>query len=194
MAQKNVVRLPTTYETDRFTRPQWLKHLTEERFLDGVRSWLQGATLLELAQLFVVPIPAIVKATQSQAWAYAADRLREERLFDESATLARLTTKALRIAQERLDEGDPHVLKNGDIIYKPVSAKDAVAIADLMMGRRERLNRQIDGHDPEPPQDMMEHLFGLATALGRYREYAAAKQVEGTATTVDEDDDATRSE
>ena len=193
MAQKNVVRLPTTYETDRFTRPQWLKHLTEERFLDGVRSWLQGATLLELAQLFVVPIPAVVKATQSQAWAYAADRLREERLIDESATLARLTTKALKIAHERLDQGDPHVLKNGEIVYKPVSAKDAVAIADLMMGRRERLHRQIDGHDPAPPEDMMEHLFGLAQALGRFREYTAAKQVEGTATTL-EDDDATRSE
>ena len=66
---------------------------------------------------------------------------------------------------ERLEHGDAHVTKSGLVVYKPVNAADAAAIAIRFAERKDQFERQIDGV-PEPNTlDALENLFKVANIL-----------------------------
>ena len=48
---------------------------------------------------------------------------------------AQVATQAIESIAQRLSEGDPHVGKDGEIIYKPVNARDSAAIFSIVVDK-----------------------------------------------------------
>lgn len=136
-------------------------------YLEAIRAFLRGAKLPEVRELLNVPLPTVWDVVESEEWHRTCDIYRKELNFAETAFMTRAIGKALQVCIERLEQGDPVVSRKGVITYAPVKAKDAAAIAAVLMERREKVQRKLDG---VPDNDPLEDLERLATIAGKLRE------------------------
>lgn len=83
-----------------------------------------------------VPVTTLCKWTHTDWWWRLKDEVRRQKADEFEA----LTTKAIHSAvgavQDRLDDGDYHVDKDGELIRIPVKAKDAAVVAGVLYDKR----------------------------------------------------------
>lgn len=149
-------------------RPRTLPtYVTQTDYLEAVGLWLSGGKQGDVASLLRIPKSALNQVIHTAEWRNTADQYRASVALDEAGALSRLIHKALHATAVRLEQGDPHVLKSGDIIYKPVAAKDAAAIAALFIDRRKDVYKQIDGVREGLDAESITDLIKIATALNK---------------------------
>ncbi len=135
-------------------------------FDTGVELFLRGGKVQQLADLWAVSRAAATAAIRSREFTRRVKELRPDVYATEAAALTSLISVALEQCEVRLREGDPHVLRDGTIIMKPVGAKDAATIASLFMDRRTDAEAQADGKQvTDRSAGAIKRLLALATAL-----------------------------
>lgn len=73
------------------------------------------------------------------------DRLRAAVRYRLGHAYVDTAERALQVLQQRLDTGDPHVLRDGRIIYRPILARDAVMIASICTDKHALITGGLSG-------------------------------------------------
>lgn len=140
--------------------------IPETLYLEGVHWFLRGQKAKFIAEIWNCPVRTVLDVIASPEWGYTCDLHRDDVMKSESAVLTSLIGKALEATALRLERGDPKVLKDGEIVYAPVKARDAAAIAAVFMERRRDLHKKMDGvPDEANAAGEIERLFNVAQKL-----------------------------
>lgn len=132
----------------------------------AIRLWCVGRSDVEVSKTLDLPIDQVIKLTESDEWANLVAQRKKFIDGELVSTFNRIAHVALGYCLERLNKGDPHVLRDGRIVYKEVSAKDAAAIASLAIERRKQIEEEL-GANPEVQKQALQKLNSIADALGR---------------------------
>lgn len=149
----------------RLARPSLLPHwIPDDQYRDAVLAWLHGRDADYAAQILNVPKATVLRLVKTPEWGRMAHTYRKEMAETEAGVLTHLIHKSLKRVAISLEEGDDHVLKNGDIVKKQISGADAARIATLLFERRNQAFRTVDGKE-EKTDDSMAQLFAIADQL-----------------------------
>lgn len=79
-------------------------------------------------------------------WPEMVEQLRRQKRTKTNDSLTKIIEQSLEVTLDRLENGDfVHDQKTGQVIRKPVNARDASAIADAMLKRQEIIEAVMDG-------------------------------------------------
>ncbi len=83
-----------------------------------------------------IPYTTVFDWGKREWWLKAVEQVRTEKADELDAQVSNSITKALKSVDDRLEHGDAYVLKDGDIAYKPVSARDSATVFGIMYDKR----------------------------------------------------------
>lgn len=145
------------------------RRVTPENFFEGVEWFIQGVSIKSIAELWVVPIDLVRRLVATKEFRDTVRAMRDDVLGTELAVLTRSIHIGLRQSVERLEIGDPYIDDKGDIKYKPVSAKDAAAIASMLMDRRDKVENKLAPKGTGDEENALKDLVALAAALDTFK-------------------------
>lgn len=107
-------------------------------------------------------------------WQTLVGEIKKEEKLEVSSRLGKLINKTLVQLEDRVDHGD-HVLnqKTGEIVRKPLGAKDLVVVTNMGMERREIIEKQTE--EKHTSMSNEEKLIALAERFAKLAEKATDK-------------------
>ena len=75
----------------------------------------------------------------SDWWEPLLEQVRAEKKDELDATLSRTIESATQRLEQRIDLGDAFITKDGDIAFKPVSARDLATVTGIIFDKRQLL-------------------------------------------------------
>ena len=131
--------------------------------------------------------PKTLTQWRSKEWYNRAIELIRIQLYEQlDGKLTHVLNKGISRLNDRLDKGDPVVQRDGSIIYKPVSAKDAAVVSSIFFDKRNLLRNKptsiTSSQSTDERLDKLAQRFrDIATTEGEYYEiseeaFAAGKQ------------------
>lgn len=89
-------------------------------------------------------------------------------------------SKALDLVSERLENGDPHVLKTGEVIRVPVKIRDLALVSAINVDKRQILRNKptaITQQQAVPVLDKLDELAKAFTALANKKEIPVPQEI-----------------
>jgi transposase-like protein len=151
-------------EKDKKRRQRALDHpharWSDQQKLDAVKSWLVLGNLSMVARLHSIPRITLVKWKECAWWHELVEELKQEEKLVLSNKMKSLVDAAHQVVANRLEVGDAVLnQKTGEIVYKPVSMKDAHRVAVDMLNQRQLLEKgAIQGPITEGSNEKLEAL------------------------------------
>jgi hypothetical protein len=109
----------------------------------GIEDWQRVATWYVLTGSYKrsasragIPLATVMDWSKTLEWEQILTDVRRRTTAKTDAQLQNIVTQALIGVKKRLVEGDAVVGKHGEVVYKPVSAKDQATIAAIMIDKR----------------------------------------------------------
>ena len=171
-------------------RPQWLerakgKTVGKTRTKGG---WYPPEKRIEVATLFVagvtnasqieeltkIPAATVRDWKRQEWWGDLIDRVRYEKDEELDPKFSKIIEKTLDRITESLELGDEVITRDGEVIRKKVSGKDAAQIMKLTVQERQLLRGKPTSRVEKLSQK--DTLLELAT---EFRKFAGAKTIEG---------------
>lgn len=122
---------------------QMNKHWSDAQKIEAVTLWLSMGNLRLVGATLRIPEDTIRKWRMQNWWKEIADEIQLQDKIQLSATAKNIIDKSLSTIADRLEHGDwIYDQKSGQMRRKPVGMKDALAVADRLMDRKEALDRQ----------------------------------------------------
>jgi transposase-like protein len=119
---------------------------SDQQKLEAVQSWLALGNLALTARILGIPEVTLRVWKAQEWWHEVVEELRLQETIQLSARMKNLVEASQTIVAQRLESGDPILnQKTGQIVFKPVTMKDAHKVAVDLMDRREDLQRIVDG-------------------------------------------------
>lgn len=117
---------------------------TKQQKIEAVAVFIVVGSIRETSRLVGMPYETLVGWVRSDWW---ADCITQTHSINRHLVNARTTTiinKAFNNVEQRLDNGDyaTYDSKSGEVIMKPVSAKDSATIAGIMFDKQ-RINNSL---------------------------------------------------
>ena len=110
--------------------------------IEAVTLWLSMGNLALTAATLRIPEVTMRKWRATQWWKEIAEEIQLQDKIQLSATAKNIIDKSLTVIADRLDQGDwIYDQKTGQMRRKPVAMKDALAVADRLMDRKEKLDK-----------------------------------------------------
>jgi hypothetical protein len=127
-----------------------------------------------------IPLTTIHRWRRTDWWKKVVEDVRSEDALKTDAKLAKIVAKGLAAVEDRLDHGDHQFdQRSGELIRKPVSARDAHKISMEMIDKREKLQgMEKQEEDQKRTED---RLLKLAE---EFVKFGKAKQIEATLKTT----------
>jgi hypothetical protein len=120
------------------THSRW----SDQQKLDAAKSWLVLGNTTMVSRLHGIPRITLCKWQESQWWHDLIAELRSEERITLSNKMKNLVEAAQTVVANRLETGDAVLnQKTGEIIYKPVSMKDAHRVAVDMLNQKQVLDK-----------------------------------------------------
>jgi transposase-like protein len=115
---------------------------SDQQKIDAVKSWMVLGNLAMVARLHSIPRITLVKWKECAWWHELVDELKQEEKIVLSSKMKSLVDAAHQVVANRLEAGDAVLnQKTGQIVYKPVSMKDAHRVAVDMLNQRQLLEK-----------------------------------------------------
>jgi hypothetical protein len=129
-----------------------------EKKMDVVSLYMLLGNLRVVSEKMDVPYNTLTEWKRSDWWPEIVSQVQRQRKNKTTESLTQLVESGIDILKDRLEHGD-YVLNNktGEVIRKPVSAKDATAIVNHLLGRQiqiEELANKFD-HKQESVSDTL---------------------------------------
>ena len=129
-----------------------------EKKMDVVSLYMLLGNLRVVSEKMDVPYNTLAEWKRSDWWPEIVAQIQRQRKNKTTESLTQLVESGIEILKDRLDNGD-YILNNktGEVVRKPVSAKDATAIVNHLLGRQiqiEELTNKFD-HKPESVADTL---------------------------------------
>lgn len=126
---------------------QTQKHWSDAQKIEAVTLWLSMGNLRLVAATLRIPEDTMRRWRATQWWKEIADEIAVQDKIQLSATAKNIIDKSLTVIADRLEQGDwIYDQKSGQMRRKPVNMKDALAVADRLMDRKEKLDRLETTH------------------------------------------------
>jgi hypothetical protein len=114
--------------------------------LEAVQSYLALGNLALTSRLLGIPEVTLRVWKAQEWWTEVVEDIRLQDTIQLSARMKKLVEASHTIVAQRLESGDPILnQKTGEIVYKPVSMKDAHKVATDLIDRSQTLQKIIDG-------------------------------------------------
>lgn len=129
--------------------------------LEAVTSWLALGNLALTARVLNIPEITLRVWKASEWWQTCVEEVRLSENIQLSSRMKRLVEASHVIVAQRLETGDPVLLqKTGEIVYKPVSMKDAHKVAVDLIDRQKDIEKLTNEDVPtdEKNDDKLEKL------------------------------------
>jgi hypothetical protein len=129
--------------------------------VEAVSSWLALGNLALTSRLLGIPEITLRVWKTSEWWKNLVEEMRMQEKIVLSARMKSLVEASQTIVAQRLETGDPILnQKTGEIIYKPVSMKDAHKVAVDLIDRKKELDKLTvdDGPTEARDDDKLEKL------------------------------------
>lgn len=136
-----------------------------------------------VAEITKVPEGTIRAWKQTEWWHEIMSRIHQEQNEELDAKLTKLVDKAVEHINDRLDNGDYiYNAKADKLIRKPVNVKDMAIVTAITLDKRQLLRGEPTSRVEKVSEN--EKLVRLAE---EFKKFAAAKQIESTALTIEEE-------
>lgn len=174
-------------------RVQWMERKKLGRLKN---SWYPPEKRIEVATLVVagvtnathieeitkIPAATVRDWKRQEWWGDLIDRIRYEKDEELDPKFTKIIEKTLDRITESLEEGDDHITKDGDVIKKKVSGKDAAQIMKLTVHERQLLRGK-----PTSRVEQLSKKDTLKELAEEFRKFAGAKTIEGTVENAEEE-------
>lgn len=126
-----------------------------------------------LADLSGVPQKTIERWKREDWWYDICQRIRLEKDDEFDTKMSKIIDKTLDTIMDRVENGDFHLTKLGDIVRKPVSGRDAAMITSVMVDKR----NLIRGRPLEQRQQKLTENEQLAKLADQFKKFIKAKEI-----------------
>lgn len=150
--------------------PKKGKLYPDSKKLEAVKLWLLTGNLVHTAAFLNIPHPTLRQWRYTEWWKDLVEELRQEETIELSNRLKRLAEKSMTVLEDRLENGD-FVLKDGELVRKPVNLRDTTLALNSVHDRRQRM---LDKRDDK--QDNKQQIDRLAALAAKFEEIAGKRQ------------------
>lgn len=109
---------------------------SDKQKLEAVSSYLTLGNLALTSRILGIPEVTLRVWKASEWWKNVVDDLKTQEKIELSNRMKKLVEASQAIVAQRLEHGDPVMSPKGDIVFKPVSMKDAHKVAVDMIDRK----------------------------------------------------------
>ena len=142
MAISDNQRVQETVHVRRRGVKQEGKWWSDSQKIEAVTLWLTLGNLVMVSATTRIPEDTLRKWRATQWWKELAEEIKLQDKMQLSASAKNLVDKSLAVIADRLEQGDwIYDQKTGQMRRKPVSMKDALAVADRMIEQKEKLEK-----------------------------------------------------
>jgi len=148
------------------SKPRW----SDNQKLEAVSTWLTLGNLALTSRLLNIPEITLRVWKASSWWDEVVEDIRLSEKVQLSARMKQLIEASQTIVAQRLETGDPILnQKTGEIVYKPVSLKDAHKVAVDLMDRKPAIekatveDKSTDEKDEDKLTKLAERFAEMAT-------------------------------
>jgi hypothetical protein len=115
---------------------------SDKQKMEAVTSWLALGNLALVSRLSGIPEVTLRVWKASTWWKELVEELKMQESIQLSSRMKQLVEASQTIVAQRLESGDPILnQKTGEIVYKPVSMKDAHKVAVDLIDRKKELDK-----------------------------------------------------
>jgi transposase-like protein len=146
-----------------------IKQYTDSQKVDAVKSYLAlGGNLKLVSRTLGIPYYTLKDWKSSNWWKNLTGEFKKEEKLELSSRLTRIIGKAMEEIEDRVSQGD-FVLnqKTGEMVRKPMQARDLAVISNGFLDRKDILDKQT-----EEKQDIMTNEDKLAALAERFAKLA----------------------
>jgi hypothetical protein len=146
-------------KTKKRTRRKLLKDIGNTRYsdsqkLEAIHSYLALGNLALTSRVLAIPEITLRKWKAEEWWTKTVEEIKMQDRIQLSARMKKIVEASQTIVAQRLETGDPILnQKTGEIIYKPVSMKDAHKVAVDLIDRGKELDKLTTEHVAIEKQD-----------------------------------------
>lgn len=127
---------------------------SDSQKVEAITSYLALGNLALTSRVLGIPEITLRKWKAEAWWKTVVDELKMQERIELSARMKRLVEASQTIVAQRLETGDPiWDQKKGEVVYKPVSMKDAHKVAVDLIDRRKDVEKMTQGEDPTETED-----------------------------------------
>lgn len=120
------------------------KFWSDAQKVEAVTLWLSMGNLALVAATLRIPEPTIRHWRSTQWWKEIAEEIQLQDKIQLSARAKNVIDKSMEVIADRLEQGDwIYDQKAGQMRRKPVAMKDALAVADKLMDRKDKLDKTL---------------------------------------------------
>jgi hypothetical protein len=115
---------------------------SDSQKLEAIHAWLTLGNLALTSRITGIPEITLRVWKTSEWWRQTVDDIRLQDNIQLSARMRKLVEASQQIVAQRLETGDPILnQKTGEIVYKPVSLKDAHKVSIDLIDRKQVLDK-----------------------------------------------------
>lgn len=143
-------------------------HWSDKQRIETVTLWLATGNLALTAATLGIPEITCRKWKASPWWKQMVEDFRQEENISLDATLSKVVKKSVEQLLDRVEGGDyQYDQKTGQLVRKPISARDAATITKDMLDRRDILQgkKEVISNDARRMED---RLLKLADEFSRF--------------------------
>lgn len=149
-------------------KPGTLGHWSDSQKIELVTTWLATGNLALSAATHSIPEITARKWKASDWWKQMVEDIRASENLQLDSKLSKVVAKATDQLLDRVDNGDfQYDQKTGQLVRKPISARDAAKITSDMIDRRELLQGKKQA-EVDNTRKMEDKLLKLADELSRF--------------------------
>ena len=145
------------------------KHWSDSQKIEAVTLWLSLGNLRLVGATLKIPEDTLRRWRATQWWKDIADEIQLQDRIQLSATAKNIVDKSLSVLADRLENGDwIYDQKSGQMRRKPVAMKDALAVADKMLDRKDQLDRTtVQTQSTESVENKLAKLMEKFSAMAQ---------------------------
>ena len=144
-------------------------HSSDDRRIAAIQVVLLGS-MRRTAEATGIPVRTLYDWQKTDWWETLVAQVRTEIEWEIDATLSKMIQLALAATMDRLENGDYVVTAKGEIVRKPVSARDVMAILAMAIDKRQVLRDAM----ATVPQQRLGNLADRLRELGEHKRNATS--------------------
>lgn len=142
---------------------------SDDRRIAAIQFVLLGS-MRRTAEATGIPVRTLYDWQKTDWWETLVAQVRTEMEGEIDATLSKMIQLALAATMDRLENGDYVVTAKGEIVRKPVSARDVMAILAMAIDKRQVLRDAM----ATVPQQRLGNLADRLRELGEHKRNATS--------------------
>jgi transposase-like protein len=143
---------------------------SDKQKIEAIHSYLAIGNLALTSRIIDIPEITLRKWKAQEWWATLVEEIKMQERIELSARMKKLIEASQGVVAQRLETGDPILnQKTGEIVYKPVSMKDAHKVATDLIDRRTIVekaalsNEVVEKNDDDKLEKLAEKFAEMAT-------------------------------